>query len=84
VWLDEGAHVDPTALSGSVILGRGAQIAARARVANSVIGPETVIRPAPMSRQRRLGRGGDQAGAVVRSRDRAQSVVRANAFWPRA
>ena len=83
VWLDEGAHVDPTArLSGSVILGRGAQIAAGARVANSVIGPETVIQA-----------GADVEGSVVWDAVEIgpgavvkeavigrKSVVRANAF----
>lgn len=43
-WLDEGAVVDGSArLSGSVIVGRGAHVAAGARVANSVIGPDTTI-----------------------------------------
>ncbi|HTY79643.1 MAG TPA: mannose-1-phosphate guanyltransferase [Candidatus Bathyarchaeia archaeon] len=44
VWLDAGARVDYSSrLSGSVIVGRGAQVAPGARIANSVIGPESVI-----------------------------------------
>ncbi len=44
VWLDSGARVDYSSrLSGSVIVGRGAQIAPGARVANSVIGPDSII-----------------------------------------
>ncbi|MBI2524949.1 MAG: mannose-1-phosphate guanyltransferase [Candidatus Rokubacteria bacterium] len=44
VWLDEGARVDYTArLSGSVILGRGVQVAPGARLANCVIGPGSTI-----------------------------------------
>jgi len=44
VWLDSGARVDYSArLSGSVIVGRGAQIAPGARVSNSVIGPDSAI-----------------------------------------
>ena len=44
VWLDEGARVDYTAkLSGSVILGRGVQVAPGARLANCVIGAGSVI-----------------------------------------
>ena len=44
VWLDSGARVDYSSrLSGSVIVGRGAQVAPGARVANSVIGPDSVI-----------------------------------------
>ncbi len=44
VWLDSGARVDYSSrLSGSVIVGRGAQIAPGARVANSVIGPESIV-----------------------------------------
>src|SRR4030095_14902128 len=42
--LDSGARVDYSSrLSGSVIVGRGAQVAPGARVANSVIGPESII-----------------------------------------
>jgi mannose-1-phosphate guanylyltransferase / phosphomannomutase len=44
VWLDSGARVDYSSrLSGSVIVGRGAQVAPGTRVANSVIGPESII-----------------------------------------
>jgi mannose-1-phosphate guanylyltransferase/phosphomannomutase len=40
VWLDEGATVDKSAkLSGAVLIGRGSEIGANARIANSVIGP---------------------------------------------
>lgn len=44
VWLDEGARVDYTAkLGGAVIIGRSAQVAPGARIANSVIGASSVI-----------------------------------------
>ena len=44
VWLDSGTRVDYSSrLSGSVIVGRGAQVAPGARVANSVIGPESIV-----------------------------------------
>ena len=55
VWLDTGARVDYSSrLSGSVIVGRGAQVAPGARIANSVIGPESVI-----------GAGADIEGSVI-------------------
>jgi mannose-1-phosphate guanylyltransferase/phosphomannomutase len=55
VWLDAGARVDYSSkLSGSVIVGRGAMIAPGARVANSVIGPESIIQA-----------GADVEGSVV-------------------
>lgn len=83
VWLDEGAHVDHSArLSGSVIIGRGAQVAAGARVANSVIGPETVIQAGADVEGSvvwdavEIGPGAVVKEAVIGRR----SVVRANAF----
>jgi len=83
VWLDEGARVDHSArLSGSVIVGRGAQVAARARVANSVIGPETVIQAGAdvegsvLWDAVEIGPGAVVKEAVIGRK----SVVRANAF----
>jgi len=44
VWVGEGARVDfLTKLSGSVIIGAGAQVAPGVRLANCVVGPECVI-----------------------------------------
>ena len=44
VWVGEGARVDfLTKLTGSVIIGPGAQVAPGVRLANCVIGPECVI-----------------------------------------
>ncbi|MBI2878490.1 MAG: NTP transferase domain-containing protein, partial [Candidatus Rokubacteria bacterium] len=44
IWLDEGARVDFTArLTKGVIVGRGAQIEANARIARSVIGPGCTV-----------------------------------------
>jgi mannose-1-phosphate guanylyltransferase/phosphomannomutase len=83
VWLDEGARVDRSArLSGSVIIGRGAQVAAGARVANSVIGPETVIQTGADVEGSVLWDGVEIGpGAVVKEAVIGRkSVVRANAF----
>ncbi|HEU5192716.1 MAG TPA: mannose-1-phosphate guanyltransferase [Methylomirabilota bacterium] len=44
VWVGEGARVDfLTKLSGSVIIGAGAQVAPGVRLANCVVGPECMI-----------------------------------------
>ncbi len=83
VWLDEGARVDPSArLSGSVIVGRGAQVAAGTRVANSVIGPETAIQAGADVEGSVLWDGVEIGpGAVVKEAVIGRkSVVRANAF----
>ncbi len=83
VWLDEGARVDPSArLSGSVIVGRGAQVSAGTRVANSVIGPETAIQAGADVEGSVLWDGVEIGpGAVVKEAVIGRkSVVRANAF----
>jgi mannose-1-phosphate guanylyltransferase / phosphomannomutase len=83
VWLDEGARVDPSArLSGSVIIGRGAQVAAGTRVANSVVGPETVIQAGAEVEGSVVWDGVEIGpGAVVKEAVIGRkSVVRANAF----
>ena len=55
VWVGEGARVDfLTKLSGSVIIGAGAQVAPGVRLANCVVGPECVI-----------GAGADIEGSVL-------------------
>jgi mannose-1-phosphate guanylyltransferase/phosphomannomutase len=83
VWLDEDARVDRTArLSGSVIVGRGAQVAAGARIVNSVIGPETVIQAGADVEGSVLWDGVEIGpGAVVKEAVIGRkSAVRANAF----
>ena len=55
VWLDAGARVDYSSrLAGSVVVGRGAVIAPGARVANSVIGPDSIVQA-----------GADVEGSVI-------------------
>ena len=83
VWLDDGAHVDHSArLSGSVILGRRARVAAGARVANSVIGPDAVVQAGAdvegsvVWDSVEIGPGAVVREAVIGRK----SVVRANAF----
>ena len=83
VWLDEGARVDASArLSGSVIIGRGAHLGAGTRVANSVIGPETVLQAGADVEGSVLWDGVEIGpGAVVKEAVIGRkSVVRANAF----
>ena len=83
VWLDEGARVDYTAkLSGSVIVGRGAQIAPGARLTNSVIGPGSTIQAGADIESSVLWDGVEiGAGAVLREAIVGRkSVIRANAF----
>jgi len=83
VWLDEGARVDYSArLTGSVIVGRGAHIAPGARVANSVIGAETVIQAGADIQGSVLWDGIEIGpGAVIKEAVIGRkTVVRANAF----
>jgi mannose-1-phosphate guanylyltransferase/phosphomannomutase len=83
LWLDEGASVDASArLSGSVIVGRGAHVAAGARVANSVIGPDTDIQAGADVEGSVVWDGVEIGpGAVVKEAVIGRkSVVRANAF----
>jgi len=83
VWLDSGARVDYSArLSGSVIVGRGAQIAPGARIANSVIGPDSVIQAGADVEGSVIWEGVEIGpGAVVKEAVIGRkSVVGANAF----
>jgi len=83
VWLDEGARVDYTAkLSGSVIVGRGAQVAPGARLTNSVIGPGSVIHAGADVEGSVLWDGVEVGpGAVVKEAIVGRkTVIRANAF----
>jgi mannose-1-phosphate guanylyltransferase / phosphomannomutase len=83
VWLDSGARVDYSSrLSGSVIVGRGAQIAPGARVANSVIGPDSIIHAGADVEGSVLWEGVEIGpGAVVKEAVIGRkTVVGANAF----
>jgi mannose-1-phosphate guanylyltransferase/phosphomannomutase len=83
VWLDKGARVDYTStLSGSVIIGRGAQVAPGARVANSVIGPEAIIHPGADIEGSVLWDGVEVGpGAVIKEAIVGRkSQIKANAF----
>ncbi|HET7874362.1 MAG TPA: mannose-1-phosphate guanyltransferase [Methylomirabilota bacterium] len=83
IWLDEEARVDPAAkVSGAVIIGRGARVAPGARIANSVIGPRTVIQAGAEVEGSVLWEGVEVGpGAVVKeSIVCRRSVVGANAF----
>ena len=83
VWVDEGARVDfMSRLAGPVIVGRGAQIAPGARVANSVIGPGSTLHAGAdvegsvLWDEVEIGPGAVVKEAVIGTK----SVVRANAF----
>ncbi len=83
VWLDEGARVDYTVkLSGSVMIGRAAQVAPGARLSNCVIGPECVIQAGADIEGSVLWDGVEVgAGAVIKEAIVGRkSVIRANAF----
>jgi mannose-1-phosphate guanylyltransferase/phosphomannomutase len=83
LWLDEGARVDYTArLGGSVIIGRGAQVAPGARVANSVVGPGSTVHAGADIEGSVLWEGVEVGpGATVKEAVVGRkSVIRANAF----
>ena len=83
VWLDEGARVDYTAkLSGAVIIGRDAQVAPGARIANSVIGSSSVIHAGADIEGSVIWDGVEVGpGAVIKEAIVCRkSVIRANAF----
>lgn len=83
LWLDEGARVDYTArLAGSVIIGRGVQVAPGARLANCVVGPNSVIQTGAdiegsvLWEEVQVGPGATIKEAVVGRK----AVIGANAF----
>ena len=83
VWLDEGARIDYTAkLSGTVIIGRDAQVAQGARLVNSVVGPRAVIHAGADIEGSVLWEGVEVGpGAVIKEAIVGRkSVIRANAF----
>jgi mannose-1-phosphate guanylyltransferase / phosphomannomutase len=83
VWLGEGARVDYSArLTGSVIVGRGAQIDPGARVGNSVIGAECQVHAGADIQASVLWDGVEiGAGAVIKEAVIGRkTIVRANAF----
>ena len=83
VWLGEGARVDYSArLTGSVIVGRGAQIDPGARVGNSVIGADCQVHAGADIQGSVLWDGVEiGAGAVIKEAVIGRkTIVRANAF----
>ena len=83
LWLEESARVDFTArLVGAVIVGAGARVEPGARVADSVIGPNVIIREAAEVQGSVLWEGAEVgAGAVIKEAVVGRhAVVKARAF----